>query len=160
MTEEDDRRSNEPGRRITDNQLIAWRKEGSAAHADIECDIATNARVIAEVKDDVTMIRSELASFHEDVSHQFAGIGDCINDLKAWQCHYDQQKQREKKHLGEREIKHDSLQREIEKEFEFRRRLGKWRNSFLISIGTLIGAVLGALGIFTTLRDLFNHPHP
>jgi hypothetical protein len=160
MTEEDDRRSDEPGRRLTDNQIIAWQKEGSAAHAEIECDIASNSRVIAEVKDDVTLIRSELSDFREDACRQFTGIGDCINDLKAWQHNYDRQKQLEQQHRGEREIKHDSLQKEIEKEFEFRRRLGKWRNSALLTLGTIIGAVLGALGIFSTLRDLFSHPHP
>jgi hypothetical protein len=159
MTAEEDRREG-PGRRLTDNQLLEWRKEGEAVHAEIEADISGNSKLVAEVKDDVTMIRSELAEFHEDSCRQFAGIGDCINDLKAWQHNYERRKATEIEKQVQRDQRDEAAYAEILSNFRFQQEM----KARALSAAKYIAAIGGAIGaialMWEHMKHLFTHGSP
>jgi hypothetical protein len=157
MTAEEDRRD---GRRITDNQLIAWQAEGKETHDLIEKDISYNSSLIAEVKDDITFLKAEIADFRDASCRQFEAIGDCIGDLKAWQHAFDREKEAESEAQDFRDKRDEKAYEEILENFRFQKRFRKTIAKIFGAGAAIIGAALAILGLWEQIRHLFHHASP
>jgi hypothetical protein len=157
----------EERRRLTDNQII----EEMATHdqrqryADrlIEQntrDLAIIADRLSESKDDRDSIKAEIEKTRRETKLQLASLGRCVDDLKVWQDTYDSEREQEIAENSQREEKHDAIYAEIVAEFQFRRRLAKWRNGTLLTIGALFGALVSGFALLGHIKDLLQHQHP
>lgn len=171
---DDDRRGDPPGRRLTDNQLLAWRKEGETAHGEIERDIALNHASIAGLVDELTAFRTETNTQFSESRHdrdalkdaletaqaenrrQFTGIAECISDLKAWQAAQDRDRDQLKAHKAEREQYEDRIYQEMLANFTFTRKLRKVLWGLVLSVAAIFGLAHTTLNLWDEIKHLLQ----
>lgn len=174
MTEEEDRRGPPPSRRLSDNQILQNFADGNRAQSAIARDIDDHRELIGELRDELTSFRCEtrdqLKSVNDNLARsrldrdtirtEIAGIGDCIGDLKTWQYRADQQAKADREERDQRQTHQDVVYSEIVDEFKFRRKLGKWRNSILVTTGMMLGLIISGHSLWEMIKHLFKHPQP
>jgi hypothetical protein len=170
--------TDEERRRLSDNQILSQFQRGDEIHDAIEKDVSQNRENLAVLVDELTSFRSEareqftqsradrdslkcaLDKSQRESREQFAGISDCISDLKAWQQRADRLSSEDRQQRDKRQTSQDAIYQELVDEFKFRRRLGKWRNSFLVTVGMILGLVISGHSIWEMIKHLFDHPQP
>lgn len=153
--------------RLTDAQIRAEMLNHSTQQRHAEALIEQNTLELAEINDalcesrgDRNLIRAQIEDLKKDTDRQFAGLAECVNEVKAWQWDQSRKKEEDKEYRAEREQQQDRVYQEIVKEFEFRRRLGKWRNSILVTFGLVLGLIVSGHSVWEMIKHLFNHPQP
>ena len=138
-------------RQLSDNQIIQRFSDDRKAHDEMECVVHDNKRMIAELHD-------EFSAFSRHTEQQMKGLSDCINDIKVLQYDQSRMMTNDGERRDERQHQQDFIYREIVDEFKFRRKLSKWRNSLLLTLGMILGLVISAQGIWDTVKHLFVPP--
>ena len=170
--------TNEERRLLTDSHILAQFQRGDAVHDAIEKDVAQNREKLAVLVSELTSFRSEareqftqsrtdrdalkgaLEQAQRDTREQFVGVSECIGDLKDWQVDADRMAEVDKEQRKTRQVSQDKVFEEIVAEFQFRRQFGKWRNSFLVSIGVIFGVIVSGHSVWELVKQLFDHPQP
>jgi hypothetical protein len=139
----------EERRRLTDNQLIQRFVDSDRAHEAINMEVDTNHRMIAELRDELTETRFEMRT-------QFGAIGDCIDDMKAWQHRQDHKQEADQVHRAEREEKNDQVYQEMLDNFKFTKKLRRVIAATIGVIATLFAVLLSGFGLWAEIKHLFQ----
>lgn len=166
---DDERRS------LTDNQIIKRFVDTDQARSAISKEVDEHYKLIAELKDELQYhiqsvtdslatsqkdrdeIRAEITRNQRETRRHLQGLGDCVNEIKAWQYDYNRRKELDQEHRAERETRQDKLEKEIIAEFQFRKRFNRvvWG-----SLAVIIPVVVSILAGIGHIRDLFTHNSP
>lgn len=174
MTAEEDQRGDDFGRRLTDNQLLVKFKKDEEDHKVIEANISANHDNIANLVDELTAFRSEtnqqfmesrrdrdqlkyeITAAHNENREQFAGIGECINELKAWQYDQDRKQQDDRQHRTERERMNDQVYAEMLDNFKFTKKLRKVIYSAIGGAAVIFGLTAAGIELWHEMKHLFQ----
>lgn len=141
--------TDEERRRLSDNQLIQRFADSDRAHEAINTEVDTNHRMISELRDEMTEFRSETRT-------QFDGIGDCINEMKAWQYDQDRKQEIDQVHRARREHTNDQVYAEMLENFKFTRKLRRVIYSGIGGAAVTLGLVSAGFGLWNEIKHLFH----
>jgi hypothetical protein len=141
--------TDEERRRLTDNQLIQRFADSDRAHEAINSEVDTNHRMIAELRDEMTEFRFESRT-------QFDGIGECINEMKAWQYDQDRKQEADQEHRARREQTNDQVYAEMLENFKFTRKLRRVIYSSIGGAAVIFGLISAGFGLWNEIKHLFQ----